>query len=359
MSSVLPWRGSKFVVNEPGISTVLALARTPREQDMTPVNAKSLTAGKHHTSKSLRRASALALERLRTEKIPDAPDEVDVEAAYAAMIGLRAAEPTQADALVSFWARRSPAYAVDVAVRTLTVAIDTLFADDTAAVVERDHTAAWLYSSLFVKMAGNRLPWGAWHGLRAVLARADLRAYKAAKSRAATHRKTLAPAFRALVSFAFPTETAWLKEDAKEALSHAELPKYGALLLATRLPLATATRIADAMPSEHYAVDFLTTIVALHGDRAVAVLVAFLKKKAPHVAARRALVAALGLIRTPEVAQIFAAHLGDKHFHPGARDYFKSAPELVPALRGVASGRSSDAGIAKTILRTVNGDARG
>lgn len=272
-------------------AAILKLAATPWSKDMTPVDAKTLGAGAKKTSKALRAAASVAIERLRKKALPETPDDVDVEAAYATMLGLPRAKRDACDALAWFWARKSAAFAVDVAVRTCALAIDTF--DDVAVVTDKPLSPV-MFNAHFVNMAGNQAPVQAFAGLRAVLAAVDDAAYADAKKRAAEHRKKLEPAFRCRVSFAFPTEHAWAEEDAADALARSAFPKYATPLVATELEPATARRIANALEDEHYIVPFLTTLVDIHGAGSRGVLAPLVAKKSRIVADRRALEAALG-----------------------------------------------------------------
>jgi hypothetical protein len=272
------------------VAPILKLASTPWTKDFTPINAETLAAGLRRTPANLRPAAKKAVERLRAKKLPDTPEDTDVEAVYATMIKPSRVKTPPSEALGSFWARRGVTFALDVAARTCGLVIDT--ADDAAFVVAWSSSNG-LFSAYFVAMSGDPIPLEPWKGLRFVLAAADDDAYAEARARAAEHRRKLHPAYRCMVSFAFPTERAWAKEDATEALKHPKLPKYASPLLATELDPTTAKRLAEALPDEHYVVSFLPTAVDIHGAGARGVLAPLLATKPRGKDDRRALVAAL------------------------------------------------------------------
>ena len=291
---IFPRRGrGTFKLASPE-APILKLAATPWSQDMTPVDATTLTAGLRKTPSDLRAPAKEAVERLAKKKLPDQPEDALVEAAYATMVGIDAlarAKPAHCEAFGSFWARRSASFALDVAVRTCSIGIET---GDDKAWLAPWKPAGHTYESRYVNMAGNQIAFQAWHGVRLALAAADDGAYEEAKARAAEHRRKLDPAYRVLVSFAFATERAWAAEDAKDALARATFPKYATPLLATELDPKTAQRLVEALEDEHYIVPYLTTAVDIHGAGARGILGSLLKKKPRGVGDRRALEAALG-----------------------------------------------------------------
>jgi hypothetical protein len=160
-----------------------------------------------------------------------------------------------------------------------------------ARVIEQPVT--YLYHAYFVEMAGDAMELEAMNGLRLVLASLDDDAYEEAKATAAKHRKKLDPAHKCMLSYAFATEHEWLEEDAAEAFSHKELPRYATPLLATELAKKTAARLVAALPDEHYVVRYLATAADIHGAGARGILAPLLQKKVPIKDDRRALEAIL------------------------------------------------------------------
>lgn len=252
------------------------------------VDAKTLAKGLKKTRPKLRKAAARAIERMRAKKLDGVPDDADVEACFATMIRVRRATRVQCEALASIWARASGAFAVDVAVRTLFLDLETF---EGARVVERPVT--YLYHGYFVEMAGDPMHLEAMNGLRRVLAAIDDADYERAKATAAKHRKELDPAHRCMLSYAFATEHAWLEEDAAEAFAHSKLPRYATPLLATELDRKTAARLVAALPDEHYVVRYLATAADIHGAGVGGILAPLMAKKPPVKDDRRVLEAVL------------------------------------------------------------------
>jgi hypothetical protein len=255
------------------ISPIVKLAASPWRVDFVTVDAKTLTAGLPKAPKDLRVAAKQAIARLSTRKLPE--------------IGLNRASGPQCEALASFWAQRSPMFAVDVAVRASQLAIA---ASDERVVIAPWPSAQQMRAQL-VAMSGEQLPVQPFRGLRHVLASSDVAPYAEAKDRAAKHRAKLAPPFRCMVSFAFPEERNWAEEDAAEALAHGSVPKYVTPLLATKL--LPAKRIVQSLPDEHYALAFIADAVEIHGAASRGIFAPLLEKKPRTTADRRALTAAL------------------------------------------------------------------
>lgn len=253
-----------------------------------PIDAKALARGLKKTAPKLKKAAALAVERVRTKKLDEVPTDAVAEACFAAMIGLRRATRVQCEALASIWARASGAFAVEVAVQSLFLELETF---DAPKVVPLPVT--YLYPSRFVSMSGDPMHLEAMRGLRLVLAAIDDDAYDAAKAVAAKHRKGLDPAHRSMLSFAFATEHAWLEEDAAEAFAQPALPRWATPLLATELDRKTATRLAAALPDEHYVVQYLATAADIHGAGVKGILKPLVATKARSKDDRRALVAVM------------------------------------------------------------------
>jgi len=228
------------------------------------------------------------VERVRAKKLDDVPNDALAEACFATMIWLRRATRVQCEALASFWARASGAFAVDVAVHTLFLDLETF---EGPKVVERPIT--YLYPSRFVSMSGDPMHLEAMIGLRLVLAAIDDAAYDEAKAAAAKHWKNLDPAHRCMLSFAFATERAWLEEDAAEALARPALPRYATPLLATELDPRTAARLVAALPNEHYVVRYLATAADIHGAGVRGILAPLLAKRVSTKDDRRVLEAVL------------------------------------------------------------------
>lgn len=252
------------------------------------IDAKALAKGLKKTAPKLRKAAALAVERVRTKKLDDVPEDALAEACFATMIKIRRASRLQCEALASIWARASGAFAVDVAVHTLFLELETF---EGARVVEQPVT--YLYTGYYVEMAGDPMYLEAMRGLRLVLAAIDDAAYDEAKKTAARHRKKLDPAHRCMFSFAFATEHEWLEEDAAEAFARPELPRYATPLLATELERKTAARLVAALPDEHYVVQYLATAADIHGAGVRGILAPLLAKKVPIKDDRRVLEAVL------------------------------------------------------------------
>ena len=252
------------------------------------IDAKALAKGLKKTPPKLKKAATRAVERVRAKNFDDVPADALAEACFSTMIQLRRATRVQCEALASFWARASGAFAVDAAVRTLFLDLETF---EGARVVERPIT--YLYPSRFVSMSGDPMHLEAMRGLRLVLAAIDGAAYGDAKAMAAKHRKTLDPAHRCMLSFAFATEHAWLEEDAAEALARPALPRYATPLLATELDRKTAARLVAALPDEHYVVQYLATAADIHGAGVRGILAPLLDKKVPIKDDRRVLEAVL------------------------------------------------------------------
>jgi hypothetical protein len=252
------------------------------------IDGNALAKGLKKTPPKLRKAAALAVERVRMKKLDDVPVDALAEACFATMIQIRRATRVQCEALASIWARASGAFAVDVAVHTLTLDLETF---EGARVVDRPVT--YLYQGRFVSMSGDPMHLEAMRGLRLVLAAIDDAAYEDAKKVAAKHRKTLDPAHRCMLSFAFATEHEWLEEDAKEAFAHPALPRYATPLLATELDRKMAARLVAALPDEHFIVQYLATAADIHGAGVRGILEPLLSKKVPIKDDRRALEAVL------------------------------------------------------------------
>jgi hypothetical protein len=293
---VLPRRGHGKTSLIDGTGAVLKLAATPWNKDFTPVLADTLEAGLRRTAAKLRPAAKTAVGRLRAKKLDGTPDDIDVEACYAIMLGLGRgrlprAKGLQCDALGSFWARRSPSFAVEVCVRMCDLAIDA--DDDKAFVVDEPLKGARCIAHN-MSLSGNQVPFEAWRGLRYVLAATDDDGYELALQRATQRRPELDPVDRCLVSFAFPTEREWAADDADVALKYPELPKYATPLFATELDPTTAKQLAERLPDEHYLMPFLGTAADIHGAGIRGILSPLLKTKPRSKDERRALEAVLG-----------------------------------------------------------------
>ncbi len=293
---VLPRRGRGNTSLIDSTTAILKLAATPWNKDFTPILADTLEAGLPRTAATLRPAAKRAVARLRAKKLDGTPDDVDVEACYAIMLGLGRgrlprAKGSQCDALGSFWARRSPSFAVDVCVRMCDLAIG---ADDDKAFVVEEALKGKMYAAHNVSLSGNQVPFEAWRGLRYVLAATDDDGYELAMQRATQHRPELDPVDRCLVSLAFPTERVWAADDGSEALLHPQLPKYATPLFATELAPKTAKQLAERLSDEHYLMPFLGTAADIHGAGVRGVLSSLLKTKPRSKDERRALEAALG-----------------------------------------------------------------
>jgi predicted DNA-binding WGR domain protein len=151
-------------------------------------------------------------------------------------------------------------------------------------------------------------------------------------------------------------------EDAKEILAAAgagaPLSVWPALFSMTDPDAMKPTLdVLVAQWGFQHAVDQLPNLVMRLGVRAAPLLVSILTsvaKSGMGSDTTKAVAAAVALVRTPEIAELMADHLGHKDVRPSATEFLQNTPTLAVApLAAHAVGKGALADLAKSVLGTV------
>jgi len=191
-----------------------------------------------------------------------------------------------------------------------------------------------------------------WIALRSRISAAPQSVYKRARVDAEAMRSTVDDDTRVFLSFSFPAEQGWCREDTERIL--ASKYDFGTplpWLLATVRDVSLAGRLTDMCG---YADDRLPyTILRNLGENAVPVLAALYTRS--HGRLRKACIGAMGLIESPTAVRFFVSRLSERSVTPTATAYLERFRQWAEPELELAAEQSEAAAVLLKGFRAKSG----